>query len=671
MCFSSPVNASAFCDADPDVDDDWVRVRAMLACLENSLHIALPLLPQYLDKHPEVSADDRRVILEAAETVAGEQPLPTSSVHRLMTSIISVGFAELTANNSSLTAQYRNETNVYRRIVLCYGFIAFMIPKAELEHFLVYDILPKMKPFLGSKDPGVRSSVCFSLRLVARAARNAGIDFPYKRTVLEYMTEYIKDQRTDGSSPSVSQKALLTCSFLSEVKPFLKKQQMDLVYLSVGEVLTLPSEAADGTDLEDVYSASAKNLSDLLRATLKQDISPNTLLELLKPLQCLCLSQNGVTRQRAVKMVTALLEAYCAEATSVQVPGSFPVGRLLASLVPQCCDPEAAVRKEAAEAVHALIDIWLRVEGGDFARDELEELIQCIVGSVTISDTCEVLVQIIGGCLPRLQKQTLIECLLWELQKPQRSSAQASCVLLWYLLRSHPTELARMFPQVLHVFLGLGDADESVKYTVWHSVVQLTITDKVSVVKSLLSYTPPADRTIQKQKWHILLLEAVIACSLDPWPLRELIMLASTGQAAAGRAVANVLATDNFLVRNVDFAELIAALLPLLAPESPAPDPDLSVQSAAVEALKAVLSRARLNGVLWQLEQDRVWDLIREPRRMPDGIFLLAWALLRSDARGLPAVVTYLWERHSSMGERQRRCVAAFFDAFSQTPSAF
>ncbi|XP_066571348.1 maestro heat-like repeat-containing protein family member 1 [Amia ocellicauda] len=653
-------NTSSSCDADEEAD-----LQSQLDCLEKCLRNKLPFFEEYLANKPQVASEDRLVILEAVETVARNEPLP--DVERLIVSIISVGLSEMPVSIPNLEGDFRNETNVLSRVVLCYGFIARMSPKSDVAEVLEFDILPKMSAFFRSEDPTVRASVCVSLGLMARTVKDAGLTFPFKEELLGELVTLIKDRPTDSSSPSLCQRALDTCTILSRAKPFLRRQQLHLVWLIVEDVLTLPWLAPNGDSLQEVYSANARSLSALLRAMLRLDFTPDTLLELLKPLQALGLSVIDVKRIRAMAMITALLEGYWMEAESMQVQGSFPLGQLLASLVPRCFDPEPVIRGKAAHCIRVLLDHWLRTGGFEFGRNKLEDLIRCIERSRSVPDTCAALLQIVGKCFPRQEKERLIEGLRQGLKDNQTSSAQGSCTLLCSILEAHPTELTGLLPQVLHAFLGLRDAEERVRESAKEGVLQLFRLDSVTVVNSLINYSS-ADSTVQQQKWCVKLWGAILAISRGLWPLSELMALASTGQAVAARAVVDFLSENSLEALNTHFVELFAGLLPLLGPESPALDAGLSVRSTAVDALKAVLSQAQLSDVLQHMDRDRVWELLREPGREPEGIFLLTRALLRFDAPGMPAVVTSLCERYSSMGESQKICVVDFFSALLQHP---
>ncbi|XP_066569922.1 maestro heat-like repeat-containing protein family member 1 [Amia ocellicauda] len=579
-------NTSSSCYADEDSESE-ADLQSQLDCLEKCLRNKLPFFEEYLANKPQVASEDRLVILEAVETVARNEPLP--DVERLIVSIISVGLSEMPVSIPNLEGDFRNETNVLSRVVLCYGFIARMSPKSDVAEVLEFDILPKMSAFFRSEDPTVRASVCVSLGLMARTVKDAGLTFPFKEELLGELVTLIKDRPTDSSSPSLCQRALDTCTILSRAKPFLRRQQLHLVWLIVEDVLTLPWLAPNGDSLQEVYSANARSLSALLRAMLRLDFTPDTLLELLKPLQALGLSVIDVKRIRAMAMITALLEGYWMEAESMQI---------------------------------------------------------------------------VGKCFPRQEKERLIEGLRQGLKDNQTRSAQGSCTLLCSILEAHPTELTGLLPQVLHAFLGLRDAEERVRESAKEGVLQLFRLDSVTVVNSLINYSS-ADSTVQQQKWCVKLWGAILAISRGLWPLSELMALASTGQAVAARAVVDFLSENSLEALNTHFVELFAGLLPLLGPESPALDAGLSVRSTAVDALKAVLSQAQLSDVLQHMDRDRVWELLREPGREPEGIFLLTRALLRFDAPGMPAVVTSLCERYSSMGESQKICVVDFFSAVS------
>ncbi|XP_066567144.1 maestro heat-like repeat-containing protein family member 1 [Amia ocellicauda] len=224
---------------------EWFQ--SLLDNVNDCLKKMLPFFKQHLLDNPQAS-EDYRIVLEALEKVARKEALPDTG--RLMASVVSLGFSELTGSiQLQLKAHCTDEISLYRRIVLCYGFIALRIPEKKLKAYLKYVILHDLSCFFSSKDPEVRASVCFCLSIMAHAVRAAGVTFPLKREILNVMMTFIQDQPSDRSSPSICQQVLHTCFFLSQVRPVLKKQQMELVQLSVLKVLTLPSVDSHGASL--------------------------------------------------------------------------------------------------------------------------------------------------------------------------------------------------------------------------------------------------------------------------------------------------------------------------------------------------------------------------------------------------------------------------------------
>ncbi|XP_066563707.1 maestro heat-like repeat-containing protein family member 1 [Amia ocellicauda] len=653
--------------ADPGPDALWVK--RLLANLEDSFRKALPFFRQYLVNNPQVALKQRLVILEAVETVSRKEPL--SCTKRLMTAVISLKLPKMTdLMQPALKAHYTTETYVHRRIALCYGIIAPLIPKAELEAFLESDIMPKMMDSVTSKDIAVRGSVCFTLSHIARAVKAAGVAFTSKEKVLGVLMDFIKDQPRDGSSPSICKQVLYACFFLSQVRPVLRKQQMALVRLSVVEILSLPSKTRSGHSLEKVYSGNARCLLVLLRDILKQDFTPDTLVELLQPLQALCLSPHDLTRFRATAMVTTLLRFYQKESESVQVQGKVPVGRILASLVPRCLEPEPEGIKMALKSIKALMHIWLHGEGRDFFRDSLDNMMRYMDENSSVSCTCADLTQVIGRCLPQLQMETLVQSLIQGVGDCQPSSAHGSCTFLGSLLQAYPTELTGMFAPVIHGFLGLWDADETLRKSMRQVVCQLARMDKVAAINSLISYTSLADSNVQHLRWYSELWEAMAVNSLNPWTLSALVKYLQTA-ISGGHTVAACAILDNLSkfrpeTLRMQFAELFSVLLPLLGPETPAPAAGLSVKIAAVQALKVLLSRKELDQEANQFEQSRAWELIWEEGREAEGIVLLTTALMRFAVLVLPDVVPKLCQQYSTMGKSQKLCVAAFFCALLQ-----
>ncbi|XP_066566301.1 maestro heat-like repeat-containing protein family member 1 [Amia ocellicauda] len=360
-------------------------------------------------------------------------------------------------------------------------------------------------------------------------------------------------------------------------------------------------------------------------------------------------------------MVTDLLQFI-----RIKVLWEVPVGRLLAFLVPHCHDP--AVMKEAVKGIKAVLDLWLCGKGDDLDRyKEVANMMQCINEQSSVSDTCAALTQVVSSCLLQPEKETLIEGLIQGLRDSQPSTAHGSCALLCDLLQANPTELTAMFAPVLHAFLGLSDVKESVRHSMRQAVVQLVLTDRVTVINSLISYRSPAISNNYHWQWQRELWGAIEEYCPLPWTLRVLVnYLQTTGRdhnVLAVYAVRDILSKVSLVAVNMEFQELFSTLLPLLGPENPAPAAGFSVKSAAVEALQALLFRAQLINVSNQLDQDGAWVLFSDHGQEPELIFLLTRALLMFAAPVLPDVVHQLSQRYSTMGASQKFCVAAFFSA--------
>ncbi|XP_066547514.1 maestro heat-like repeat-containing protein family member 1 [Amia ocellicauda] len=528
-------------------------------------------------------------------------------------------------HNTAATVE--DQTQLYRRVILFYGFITRRIPEEQLRVYLRRHILPKLRPFFTSKDLTIRASVCLSVSIMAQAVRKAEVFFPRKAEVLNVLMKYIKDRPTVAASPFYCQQVLHACIRLSQVGPFFGEKLARLVWLCVRAVLSCPSEAVDEAYFEEVFSGDTSGLFALLTATLAQEVCLVTLEELLEPLQSACSSPCDVTKVIAMTLVSAVLGIHRMERVS-RGSGIIPVASLLASLVPKCWDPEPLVAQQAVNSIKMTLDMWLYYEGGHIDKEKKHCIIMWIKDESSGSDSCIALVQIVSECLCPRQKQTLVQGLLIGLQDPQPSSAQACCALLCQLLSSHPDELTELVPQVLQAFLGLSGAEDS------------------------------SEHTIRYQQWRRELWGAIGSSSLGPWTFRALVdklQSATRSQAFVACAVQDVVA--ELSLEAVTFVEVFAALLPLLGAEDS--DGGFSVQGFVVECLKVLLSRAQLSEVA--LQQD--WGLIREPGRQPEGMFQLTRALKTHAAPVLPEVVRLLWQQYGSADRGQKICIAAFFAA--------
>ncbi|XP_066575857.1 maestro heat-like repeat-containing protein family member 1 [Amia ocellicauda] len=447
----------------------------------------------------------------------------------------------------------------------------------------------------------------------------------------------------------------------SQVGPFYNEKQARLVQLCVGAVLSRPSEAVSEAYFE-VFSGDTCGLFALITATLTQDVCLETLEEMLEPLLSSCSSLCNVAKVMAMTLVSAVLGIYGMMSVT-RGSGLVPVAGLLASLVPRCCDPEPVVAQQAVTSIKMALDMWLYYEDGYIDDEKMDYIRQWIKDESSGSDSCVALVQIVSECLRPRHRQTLIQGLLTRLHDPQPSSAQACCALLCQLLSSHQDELTELLPQVLHGFLGLSGAEDSVRQSVKEGVLWLVFQGRALAIESLISHPAPADHTIRYQLWRRELWGAIGASNLGPWTFRALVeklQSATRSQASVACAVQDVLA--ELSQEAFTFAEVFAALLPLLGVEDS--DGDFAVQGFVANSLKVLLSRAQLGEVA--LQQD--WGLIREPGQQPEGIFRLTRALKTFAAPVLPEVVQLLWQRYGSADRGQKICIAAFFAGLLRQP---
>ncbi|XP_066579873.1 maestro heat-like repeat-containing protein family member 1 [Amia ocellicauda] len=649
-------------DQASDAQDDL-----LLSDLRDCLQKTLPFF-RSLSQNPKVPLRYRRVIREAVETVARGEVL--SCPLRVTASIVALGITQTTGRElRRLPVHCANQTYFYKRVILCYGFVTMQIPAAKLQAFLKHDILPKMSHFFTSRDLTVRAAVCFSLSVMARAVGKTGVEFPHKEQVLNVMMNYIRVCPTADCSPSYCQKVLHASIYLSQVRPFLRRKQTRLVQLFVRAVLSIPIEGVSDTYFEDVFAGNSCGLLALLTKTLSQDITARTLVQLLEPLQSMCSYPHNVTRVTALTLLNTLLRIYWVETEITRGLGIAlaipPVDSLLASLLPRLWEPEPEVFEQAVMGIKTLLDMWLHSEGCDFDQEQVDFIQEWFYEESSDLHSCDAVIQIVNGLFTLQQKQTLVQGLLIGLQDPQPSSALGCCTLLCQLLRSHPDELYGLVPQVLHAFLDLSSAEERVRQRAKEGVLQLLFQDRALAIKSLINYLPPAENTIQYQQWHRELWGAIGASSLGPFTFRVLVFqLSTTSHAWVACTVLGVL--TELSLEAVTFAELFAALLPLLGAENRNPDTGFTVQRFVADSLRLLLSRAQLDEVALQLQHD--WGLIQEPGRVPEGIFRLTRALKTFVAPVLLEVVRLLWQRYGSADRGQRICIAAFFSVLLQPP---
>ncbi|RXM27386.1 Maestro heat-like repeat-containing protein family member 1 [Acipenser ruthenus] len=607
-------------------------------------------------------------------------------------------------------------------LILCYGYVALHGPEDQILGRIEPDILLSISKHFNTKDLTMKLSLIKSVGLIAQAgnvcARRQEFIFPRKQELLGVMLDFIKSEPLDVLRTPLRQQAMITCANLVKLDPVLNENEnFDMIRTCLNTVFGLPpveidkgkdEEVLDFQQREVLYGETFRALQSLLKNVLYRDLSPDGLQSIFKHIEVWLSSPRDLERERAVKATSELLEFYLENLNVKNMVSFHNLGALLGRLAPRGSDPQSTVRKEAMDCIYTLLYIQLRYEG--YALDYQDESVESLImlrdkldnpDHAVLYRTCSELTKIISKRLPQQQLNTLIFMLFEGLVDSQPNCARASSVVLNTILKTRGAGLQDLVPEileVLHIRLQVI-TEEQVKVAVGQSILILATQHLNTVVNTLISYPLPFDNW-SCEMWLALGADSTLASQIMELMIEKLnvmvpfvekkesMLRSSMARVATSHPLAMTCALREMMLNGKTltavsgmFPRLFSALLVRVGSSVGVQLPkDINSNSiglekkpssktalhfdvcgVAVEALRILLARAQLDDVVKPLDQDGVWEQMKDPQQHAAGITLLARAMAKHAGPRLPEIVESLCPSLSNIYECQRITVTAFF----------
>ncbi|KAL4629859.1 maestro heat-like repeat-containing protein family member 1, partial [Arapaima gigas] len=573
-----------------------------------------------------------------------------------------------------------------------------------------------------TKDLSMKISLIQSIGLIARAigtcVHRQSYLFTHKQELMGIILDFVKAEPVDVLRTPVRHLAMTTCASLMTLEPALTESEtFDMLRTCMNSVMGLhPEEALDQGKEEDpldlhqrevLYTDTFSALQELLKKVLAQNLTPDGLQSVFKHIEMWLGSKRDHEREHAVQTAVQVLDFYLNGISVRKVVVFHNIGALLGRLAPRCVDPSAAVRGVAVDCLYALLHIQLRYEG--FAPDYRDEVIESLktlrnklkdLDSTFLYHTCFELTKVISKRLSQQQVGSLILALVEGLMDSQPNCSLAASVILNILLNNRGAGLQELVPEVLGVLhLRLQDiSEEQVRAVVNRSILPLASQHLPTVMNTLLSFPLPFDSGCC-EIWAALgddsflasqIMEAFMEKLTTAVPYMERRDFTLQGGATRLTSGPSLAVTCAFreLIRSVKTQDLVGSLFPqlfstlllrlgssvgvqlpkdfnsnTLIPESRVPGRPLAsidVCGVAVEAMRALISRAQLEKVLDALDVGGAWIRMKDRHQYIGGVALLASAMATHAGPRLQPVVEHLCHSLCSIYECQRTTATAF-----------
>lgn len=571
-----------------------------------------------------------------------------------------------------------------------------------------------------TKDLTMKLSLIQSIGLIAKAINNChgkqAFLFNRKQEFMGTMMDFIKAEPVDAMRTPVRHRVMTTCANLINLEPPLNENEnFDMLKTCINGVYGLPTvevmekgkeeEVLDPQEREVLHTETFSALHELLCSVLARDLTPDGIQTVFKHIESWLSSKQDHERERAIRTTAEILKFYLESLHVKNLVTFHNLGALLGRLAPRCTDPNAAVRRCAVDCIYLLLHIQLRYDGFslDYRDDSVESLLTM---RETLNDpdpsvlykTCSELTKIISKRLPQQQLNTLIFMLFEGLVDSQSNCSRASSVILNTLLKNRGGGLQELVPEmleVLHIRLQVI-SEEQVKVAIAQSILILATQHLQTVINTLISYPLPfdswscemwvalgADSTVARQIMEMIIEKLNVMVPFTD--KKEFMLKSGIAKVATSQPLAMTCALREMML-NGHTEEAVVALFPKLfsallvrigssvgvqlpkdinsnsmGTERKSKISSFDVCGIAVEALRILLARAHLDAVVKALDQDAVWDLMKDPQHHTTGVTLLSRAMAKHAGPRLPAIVENLCPSLSNIYECQRITVTAFF----------
>ncbi|KAM9626418.1 maestro heat-like repeat family member 5 [Trichechus inunguis] len=566
------------------------------------------------------------------------------------------------------------------------------------------------------------------LLLVGAISRNEGAhsyEFSQAPELLDCLMILMEKESPDTLCTSVRQQTIHIISSLCKLRPLPNLEQKSrLLSVCFRSVFALPLLEVlekhtclflEPPNIQALFDKTAEALDQLLQSFMVQTPTAVELHFLLSHMYIWLASEKAHERQRAVHSCMILLK-FLSQNLHLDPKEEFKcIGQLVGTLGILCQDPDRATQHASLEGMGHLYQLLMRQKAGEASKAESgtpKQLRSSSDQKAAPTDIPEQAPQkdrvfqlgssqVIKEVMKHLTVRELTD-LVWTaidgLGSPSPFRMQAAAEMLLATIQDHGAKLDTVakLGQAIHLQLSSVRIPQA-KENALQAITLLARSHTSELVAAFLDFSIPLDSHAFRL-WRALGAEPpmsrLVLATLLAW-LQERPLPKAAGDSSPqpkDKAYLPSLAAMNTL-HELQFArefkkavqetypELLLALLTqvhyileLDLPREPQPRPEVqeaavpSPQSTSLEALKSLLSTTGHWHDFAHLELQSAWELFATLPTYPQGVGLLARAMVQNRCRQIKAVLTQLLPSLQSREERERKVAILILIEFLYSP---
>ncbi|CAO2592452.1 Maestro heat-like repeat-containing protein family member 2B, partial [Lemmus lemmus] len=593
-------------------------------------------------------------------------------------------------------------------LILIYGAVALHAPKQQLLARLDQDIMAQIlllynqcSQVLGvsmiNKDMDLQMSFTRSITEVGIAIQDTEdykFQFTYKKMLIGFMLDLIKDEPLNSLASPVRWKALIAIRYLSKLKPQLSlNDHLNILEENIRRLLPLPpleklkSEGETDKDKERInflYERSMDALGKLLRSMIWDDTDAQNCEEMFSLLRMWLVSQKEWERERAFQIASKILT------NDIEAPQNFRIGSLIGLLAPHSCDTLPTIRQAATSSVIGLFcakGICLevdRLQGLQGGLESNDHQIQIKISSKIAKIVCKF--------IPSEEMQAFLEETLDGLETLNPMCTKACGIWMIAALKEHGAVLEDQLLEILsttyHHMPVLRQKEESFQFML-EAISQIASFHMDAVVVSLLQKPLPFDRDT-KTLWKALAENPASSVKLMRALIKKLEVrleddIAGIDAISVACAMYEVISTGAHITPL--YPELFTLLLKLvscslgqkmptstlsqrrrvmpLGERQQTPDPC----RLSTTTLKCLQAQAMKEGLAKESDEgDNLWNLLSNPDTHHIGVCALARSMAVWQHGIILDIMEHLLASLTSSSENYRITGTAFFSELMKEP---
>uniref|UniRef100_G3UBQ0 Maestro heat like repeat family member 1 n=1 Tax=Loxodonta africana TaxID=9785 RepID=G3UBQ0_LOXAF len=571
----------------------------------------------------------------------------------------------------------------------------------------------KCSPHIFSpKDDTLKQSFLKGVLLLVRAiSRNEGAhsyEFSQAPELLDCLMILLEKESPDTLCTSIRQQAIHIISSLCKLRPPPDLERKSrLLSVCFRSVFALPLLEVlekhtclflEPPNIQALYDRTAEALDQLLQTFIRQTPTAEELHFLLSHMYFWLASEKAHERQRAVHSCTALLK-FLSQNPHLDPKEEFRwTGKLVGMLGILCQDPDRATQLSSLEGMGHLYQLLMRQKDATASRPQIYKQLQDFsnVPSRKVPLKCYHLKEV----MKRLTMQELTD-LIWTAidglgsHSPFRVQAAAEMLLAAIQDRGAKLDTVARLGRAIHLQLCSVRIPQAKEHAL-QAITLLARSHTSQLVAAFLDFSIPLDRC-PAPDWIKLsagarvpveIVELVYVLKHKQFaPPRDILL--STGdsrllaRSEAMNTVHELQFTREFKVAVQEaYPELLLALLAqvhyileLDLPREPQPHSEIqeaavtSPQSTSLEALKSLLSTTGHWHDFAHLELQGSWELFTTLPTYPQGVSLLARAMVQNHCQQIKAVLGQLLPSLQSREERERKVAMLILTEFLYSPA--